>query len=87
MEKPYLLYKIKKNHVVIGFIPDTDDGDKQVVSTILELMKIRPEVSAKAIFEIIGSTTCTVERHISEMKKDGLISRVEPSNGGHWVVL
>ena len=97
-KKPYPFYEIKKNDVMIGFITDTDVGDnvginvgdnvgeKRVITTILELMRKRPEISAKAISEVIGSTTRTVERHISDMKKDGIISRVGQPRGGHWVV-
>jgi ATP-dependent DNA helicase RecG len=93
-KKQHPFYEIKKNDVMIGFITDTDVGDsvginvgeKQAVETILELMKKRPEISAKAISEITGSTPRTVERHISEMKKDGIIRRVGAPKGGHWVV-
>ena len=83
---------------MIGFITDTGIGEKfgerfgekfgngNTKAAIVELMRSKPSISAKVISEVIGITLRGVEKSISELKKEGVIDRVGPPKGGHWVV-
>ncbi len=32
----------------------------------------------------IGITICSVERNLEKLKKQGLLKRIGPDNGGYW---
>ena len=49
-------------------------------------MRLTPKISAKAIGKEIGIASRNVEANIRKLKQAGLIERVEPPKGGHWVV-
>ncbi len=40
-------------------------------------------LSAAALAEKIGISTKTVEKHLANLKADGIIERFEPAKGGH----
>lgn len=43
-------------------------------------------LSASAIADIIGITPKAVEKHIARLKAEGIIKRIGPDKGGHWVL-
>jgi predicted ArsR family transcriptional regulator len=43
-------------------------------------------LSAVALAEKIGITAKAVEKHLARLKADGIIQRIGPAKGGHWVV-
>jgi ATP-dependent DNA helicase RecG len=49
-------------------------------------MAENPAISAKALAERVGLTPCSVQRTIDTLKKRGVVERVGPAKGGHWVV-
>ena len=61
-------------------------GENHTKERIMKIMLEKPTSSAKAIAEIIGITPRGVEKSISELRSAGLIERVGPAKGGHWVV-
>lgn len=44
------------------------------------------KLSAVALAKRIGISAKAVEKHLARLKTDGLIERVGPAKGGHWVV-
>jgi ATP-dependent DNA helicase RecG len=60
--------------------------DKSTKEAIIELMRKKSTISAKAISEVIGITSRAVEMSISELKEEGLITRVGTTRSGHWIV-
>jgi predicted HTH transcriptional regulator len=58
----------------------------EMQAKIIELMKDNPKVSAKTIAERVGITARNVQTHIQSLKAAGLVERVGPAKGGHWVV-
>jgi len=87
---------------MIGFITDTGTeekfgyrfgeefgdkfGDSNTKAAIIELIRSKPTISAKAISKVIGITSRGVEKSISELKKGGIIDRVGSPKSGRWVV-
>jgi fido (protein-threonine AMPylation protein)/biotin operon repressor len=64
-----------------------DVGEKlDIESSILAILKERPDLSAKKIAALLGKTSRTIERHIKELREQGLLVRVGADRGGHWKV-
>ena len=49
-------------------------------------MRENSAVSARAIAEALGITPRGVEKNIRELKEMGLVERIGPAKGGHWIV-
>jgi fido (protein-threonine AMPylation protein)/biotin operon repressor len=60
----------------------TDD----VKSAILAKLKESPDFSAKELAVLLGKTSRTIERHIKDLREQGLLVRVGADKGGHWEV-
>ena len=53
---------------------------------IISLLCEDDRLSAVALAEKIGITAKAVEKHLARLKSDGIIQRIGPAKGGHWVV-
>ena len=53
---------------------------------IISLIAGDGTLSASAIADIIGITPKAVEKHIARLKAEGIIKRIGPDKGGHWVL-
>ena len=53
---------------------------------IISLLSENGRLSAAALAEKIGITAKAVEKHLARLKADGIIQRIGPAKGGHWVV-
>ena len=53
---------------------------------IISLLRENGRLSAVALAEKIGITAKAVEKHLARLKSDGIIQRIGPAKGGHWVV-
>ena len=53
---------------------------------IISLLSENGRLSAAALAEKIGITAKAVEKHLARLKSDGIIQRIGPAKGGHWVV-
>ena len=64
-------------------------GEKKTKSRekILSLLEEHPDYSARKLAEVIGITQKAVEKHLSNLKAEGLIRRDGPDKGGKWVVI
>ena len=54
---------------------------------IIALIRKDGSLSAAGIAGIIGVTPKAVEKHIARLKAEGIIKRIGPDKGGHWVLL
>ncbi len=43
-------------------------------------------MTTKTLSEALGITTKAVEKHLSNLKSEGIIARVGLDKGGHWEV-
>ena len=53
---------------------------------IISLMRENPQVSIPEIAKAIGRTARAIEMQVAQLKAEGLIERIGPAKGGHWVV-
>ncbi len=54
---------------------------------IILLLSQDNTLSASSIAKSIGITPKAVEKHIANLKADGVIKRIGPDKGGHWLVI
>lgn len=54
---------------------------------VVALLTDNNKLSAVALAERIGISTKAVEKHLSNLKADGIIKRVGPDKGGHWEII
>ena len=54
---------------------------------IVALLTDNNKLSAVALAERIGISAKAVEKHLSNLKVDGIIKRIGPDKGGHWEVV
>ena len=54
---------------------------------IVALLAENRKLSAVALAERIGISAKAVEKHLSNLKADGIIKRIAPDKGGHWEVV
>lgn len=53
---------------------------------IMVLMARQPAISAKSIAQDLNMTPRGIQKNIETLKKRGLVERIGPAKGGHWVV-
>ena len=71
---------------MIGFSTEPEFGENKTQEKTLEIMLIKPTARTKDIAEEIGITHRGVEKNIRTLKKSGIIDRIGPEKGGHWIV-
>ncbi len=54
---------------------------------IVENISANPAITIPELAEIIGVSERTIERHLQKLQKDGLLKRVGPKKGGHWLIV
>ena len=64
----------------------TEKTSEKTSEKILDLMRDNPQVTILDIAEAIGRTTRAIEMQVAKLKSNGLIERIGPDKGGHWVV-
>ncbi len=54
---------------------------------IKALIKENPNVKTMEMSEIIGISIKGIEKHIANLKKEGIIDRIGADKGGNWKIL
>lgn len=76
-------------HLVVDFVLQTNKmcvDCRLCWEKIVRLLGENPYMTTASLSEALGISTTAVERHISRLKADGIISRIGPDKGGHWNV-
>ncbi|WP_159178043.1 Fic family protein, partial [Klebsiella pneumoniae] len=55
-------------------------------NAILRLLTEKPELTARALAEILGISARTVERHLQGLQAKGRLIRIGAKKGGSWLV-
>jgi predicted HTH transcriptional regulator len=48
---------------------------------------MQKNLTLETLAERIGTSAKAVEKHLSNLKADGIIKRIGPDKGGHWEVV
>lgn len=64
----------------------TDETVEKTREKIVQLISENPTITIEEMAVIIDITSKGVEYNIDKLKKEGILKRVGPAKGGHWVV-
>ena len=64
---------------------EIDDGEKSR-EKIINIIRVNPTVTQLELSNMLKISTKAIEKHIKNLREDGIIRRVGPDNGGHWEV-
>ena len=63
-----------------------DDGEKSR-EKIINIIRDNPTVTQLELSNMLKKSPKAIEKHIKNLREDGIIRRVGPDNGGYWEVL
>ena len=64
-------------------IPGKEKSREKIVRLLME----NGNMTTATLAEALGISTKAIEKHLSRLKSEGVISRIGPDKGGHWEVL
>ena len=64
----------------------SEKASEKTSEKILSLMRKKPQITQLEIAETIDRSTRAIEMQVAKLKTEGLIERVGPDKGGHWMV-
>ena len=64
---------------------ENDDGEKSR-EKIINIIRDNPTVTQLELSNMLQISTKAIEKHIKNLREDGIIRRVGPDKGGHWKV-
>ena len=68
---------------------ELDDGEKSREKSrekIINIIRNNPTVTQLELSNMLKISPKAIEKHIKNLREDGIIRRVGPDNGGHWEV-
>ncbi len=65
---------------------DTSTKPKKTRDKIIDLLRQNPKLSATALAAEIGISAKGIQRHLANLKAEGIIHRIGPDKGGQWQV-
>lgn len=76
---------------ITSYLESIEDEDTKVKTPksrvkIVALLAKNGKLSAAALAREIGISSKAVEKHLANLKSDGIIKRIGPAKGGHWIV-
>ena len=82
--------KASNSTVEITTLAENDDGEKSREKSrekIIKIIRDNPTVTQLELSNMLRISTKAIEKHIKNLRKDGIIRRVGPDKGGHWEVI
>ncbi len=70
-----------------GMKGSMESGMKNTRHAVLDLIREDNSISISAISERLNITRSTIQKHIDNLRNDGLIRREGADKGGRWVVM
>lgn len=64
--------------------PDTTAKPKKTRDKIIDLLRQNPKLSATALAAEIGISAKGIQRHLANLKAEGILHRIGPDKGGQW---
>jgi predicted HTH transcriptional regulator len=69
--------------VNVGVNTDTNVGVKEY---IIEHIKAKPTISAKELSVLLQKTPRTIERHLKDLREQGVLTRGGSDKTGYWKI-
>lgn len=64
--------------------PTVGSTPKKTRDKVVELLRQNPKLSATALADEIGISVKGIQRHLANLKAEGILHRVGPDRGGEW---
>lgn len=64
----------------------TEKSTEKSTEKIIAAIKDNSSISAQQIAQLLDITSRAVEKHLSNLKNNGVLKRVGPDKGGHWEI-
>ena len=65
---------------------DTPTKPKKTRDKIIDLLRQNPKLSATALAAEIGISAKGIQRHLANLKAEGILHRIGPDKGGQWLI-
>lgn len=90
----YMLDVMIKNLIadILAFVQSTGESvitvnaQEKSREKIIRLLGENGKMTTATLAQAVGISTKAIEKHLSKLKSEGLISRIGPDKGGHWEV-
>lgn len=67
-------------------MPVTLSVPKKTRDKVIELLRQNPRLSATALAAEIGISVKGIQRHLANLKAEGILRRIGPDKGGQWIL-
>jgi ATP-dependent DNA helicase RecG len=64
----------------------TQETTQEIANKIIQLIKENPQLSRRAMAELVGISENGVKYHLKKLKKEGKITHVGPTKKGYWKI-
>lgn len=68
-------------------ITNTSQETSQMAFFILEYIRENPKATRQELSQRFSKSSSSIQWHIEQLKKKGMIKRVGPDKGGHWEII
>jgi len=62
-------------------------GSEKSSEKICNAIKKNPKISARELSIMLGISSRAVEKHLPQLKKEGILKRIGPAKGGYWEIM
>ena len=81
------LYSALQDFQKSGTESGTETGTEKTVDKIIQIIKGNPQITSRAIAQMLSMAHSGVAKHLRNLQNSGIIRRVGPQKGGHWEVI
>ena len=67
--------------------PTIASPTKKTRDRVIELLRQNPKFSATALAAEIGISAKGIQRHLANLKAEGILHRIGPDKGGEWQII
>lgn len=67
--------------------PPISSTPKKTRDKVIELLRHNPKLSATALAAEIGISAKGIQRHLANLKAEGVLQRIGPDKGGEWQII
>lgn len=68
-------------------VPATLSKPNKTRDKVIELLRKNPKLSATALAAEIGISAKGIQRHLANLKSEGILRRIGPDKGGEWQII
>ena len=67
--------------------PSASSAPQKTRDKVILLLRLNPKISATALAAELGVSAKGIQRHLANLKAEGILRRIGPDNGGEWQII